>query len=253
MPKLEGKCAVITGGGTGIGRSTALAFAREGANIAILDWDKETSERTIAEIRAIGVSGLFFETDVSEAEEMERSIKGAASELGGLHILHNNAGGSSAKDGAVETLPLEEWWRTIKTDLFGTFLGCRFGIPELAKSGGGSIINMTSIRALVGSEGAAAYSTAKGGVIALTQALTPECAKKNIRINAIAPGVIKTDRVKKLLEAGEETGNDAIVSRHLLGLGEPNDIANLALFLASHDSRLITGTILPVDSGTSAT
>ena len=253
MPKLEGKCAVITGGGTGIGRSTALAFAREGANIAILDWDKETSERTIAEIRAIGVSGLFFETDVSEAEEMERSIKGAASELGGLHILHNNAGGSSAKDGAVETLPLEEWWRTIKTDLFGTFLGCRFGIPELAKSGGGSIINMTSIRALVGSEGAAAYSTAKGGVIALTQALTPECAKKNIRINAIAPGVIKTDRVKKLLEAGEETGNDAIVSRHLLGLGEPNDIANLALFLASHDSRLITGTILPVDSGTRTT
>ena len=112
---------------------------------------------------------------------------------------------------------------------------------------------MTSIRALVGTEGAAAYSAAKGGVIALTQALTPECAKMNIRINAIAPGVIKTDRVQKLLEAGAETGNDAIVGRHLLGLGEPSDISNLALFLASQDSRLITGTVVPVDSGASAT
>ena len=163
MPKLKGKSAVITGGGAGIGRAAALTFAREGANIAILDWDKETSEWTVSEIREMGVSGLFFQTDVSKVEQMERSIKQAASELGGLHILHNNAGGSSAKDGAVENLPLEEWWRTIKTDLFGTFLGCRFGIPELARSGGGSIINMTSIRALLGTEGLPHTLQPKGG------------------------------------------------------------------------------------------
>ena len=114
-------------------------------------------------------------------------------------------------------------------------------------------MNMTSVRAIVGSKGAAAYSAAKGGIISLTKALAPECAEDNIRINAIAPGAIKTERVKKLLDKAEETGNDMIVARHLLGLGEPENVANLALFLASDDARLITGAIIPVDSGTSAT
>ena len=139
----------------------------------------------------------------------------------------------------------------MRVDLFGTFLGCRFAVPALAASGGGSIVNMTSIRAMIGSAGADAYSAAKGGVITLTKALAAECAPDRIRVNAIAPGVIQTDRVKKLLAQG--LGNDALASRHLLGLGEAIDVANLALYLASDESRLMTGAILPLDSGASTT
>ncbi len=253
MGKLQGKAAAITGGGTGIGKSTATLFAREGARLAIIDWSEKAGEETATEINKSGGEAHFIEANVSEPDEMEKAIKEAARKLGALHILHNNAGGSSARDGIATDLPIDEWWRTIKVDLFGTFLGCRFGIPFLAQSGGGSIINMTSVRAIVGARGAAAYSAAKGGIISLTKALAPECADDNIRINAIAPGAIRTARVQKLLDKAEETGNDMIVARHLLGLGEPEDVANLALFLASDDSRLITGSVIPVDSGTSAT
>ena len=253
MGKLQGKAAAITGGGTGIGRSTATLFAKEGARLAIIDWSEKAGKETATEINKSGGEAHFIEANVSEPDEMEKAIKEAARKLGGLHILHNNAGGSSARDGIATDLPIDEWWRTIKVDLFGTFLGCRFGIPFLAQSGGGSIINMTSVRAIVGARGAAAYSAAKGGIISLTKALAPECADDNIRINAIAPGAIRTARVQKLLDKAKETGNDMIVARHLLGLGEPEDVANLALFLASDDSRLITGAVIPVDSGTSAT
>ena len=253
MGKLQSKAAVITGGGTGIGSATAKLFAQEGARIAIIDWSRNAGEATVAAINKSGGEAHFIEANVSEPDQMEEAIGEAATKLRALHILHNNAGGSSARDGIATDLPIDEWWRTIKVDLFGTFLGCRFAIPFIANSGGGAIINMTSVRAIVGSKGAAAYSAAKGGIISLTKALAPECAEDNIRINAIAPGAIKTERVKKLLDKAEETGNDMIVARHLLGLGEPEDVANLALFLASDEARLITGAIVPVDSGTSAT
>ena len=253
MGKLQNKAAVITGGGTGIGSATAKLFAQEGARIAIIDWSRNAGETTVAAINKSGGEAHFIEANVSEPDQMEEAIGEAATKLRALHILHNNAGGSSARDGIATDLPIDEWWRTIKVDLFGTFLGCRFAIPFIANSGGGAIINMTSVRAIVGSKGAAAYSAAKGGIISLTKALAPECAEDNIRINAIAPGAIKTERVKKLLDKAEETGNDMIVARHLLGLGEPEDVANLALFLASDEARLITGAIVPVDSGTSAT
>lgn len=253
MAKLRNKVALITGGGTGIGKTTAKLFANEGARIAIIDWAEEAGERSAKEINMLGGEAYFFKADVSEPEQMEGAFNKAFKKLGKINILHNNAGGSTARDGTASQLPIDEWWRTIKIDLFGTFLGCRFGIPLIANSGGGSIINMTSVRAIVGSRGAAAYSTAKGGIVSLTKALVSECASENIRINAIAPGVIQTERVKKLLDNAEATGNDQIAARHLLGLGEPEDVANLALFLASDNARLITGAIVPVDSGTSAT
>ena len=251
--RLKGKVALITGAARGQGAAEAKLFAKEGARLAIIDWSEKAGKETTSEINKSGGEAHFIEANVSEPDEMEKAIKEAARKLGALHILHNNAGGSSARDGIATDLPIDEWWRTIKVDLFGTFLGCRFGIPFLAQSGGGSIINMTSVRAIVGARGAAAYSAAKGGIISLTKALAPECADDNIRINAIAPGAIRTARVQKLLDKAKETGNDMIVARHLLGLGEPEDVANLALFLASDDSRLITGSVIPVDSGTSAT
>ena len=252
MGKLQSKAAVITGGGTGIGSATAKLFAQEGARIAIIDWSRNAGETTVAAINKSGGEAHFIEANVSEPDQMEEAIGEAATKLRALHILHNNAGGSSARDGIATDLPIDEWWRTIKVDLFGTFLGCRFAIPFIANSGGGAIINMTSVRAIVGSKGAAAYSAAKGGIISLTKALAPECAEDNIRINAIAPGAIKTERVKKLLDKAEETGNDMIVARHLLGLGEPEDVANLALFLASDESSYMTGSEMVIDGGVTA-
>ena len=251
MGRLDEKVALITGAGSGIGRASARLFAGEGARIVVVDIVPQGGEATVAAIREAGGEAIFVEADVTEPDQVEAAVGRAVDAFGGLHVMYNNAGGSSDRDGKVTELPIEEWWRTMRVDLFGTFLGCRFAVPALAASGGGSIINTTSIRAMIGSAGADAYTAAKGGVITLTKALAAECAPDRIRVNAIAPGVIQTDRVKKLLAQG--LGNDALASRHLLGLGEAIDVANLALYLASDESRFMTGAILPLDSGASTT
>jgi NAD(P)-dependent dehydrogenase (short-subunit alcohol dehydrogenase family) len=162
-------------------------------------------------------------------------------------VLYNNAGGATPKDGKVTEIELDEFWRTIGVDLFGTFLGCRYAIPVMVEGGGGSIINTTSIRAMIGTAGADAYTSAKGGVRALTQALALQWAEKNIRVNAIAPGVILTERVRALLRE-----DDPIFKKSLLGASTPEDVALLALYLASDEARKVTGAILPMDSGASA-
>lgn len=166
--------------------------------------------------------------------------------FGGLHILHNNAGGSTPRDGTVVKAPIEEFWRVIKLDVFGTFLGCRCGIPELMKSGGGAVINMASNLALMGIAGRDCYTAAKGAVAALTRSLAVEFAP-TVRVNALAPSVTMTDRVRKLAEGNAAV--DRLAKSHLLGLIAPEDIANAAVFLASDEARMITGQILPVDSG----
>ena len=139
-------------------------------------------------------------------------MRAAVERFGGLHVLYNNAGGATSRDGKVTEMALEEFWRTIGVDLFGTFLGCRFAIPVMVKGGGGSIINTTSIRAMIGTAGADAYTSAKGGVRALTQALALQWAAANIRVNAIAPGVVLTERVRALLRT-----DDPIFQKSLLG------------------------------------
>jgi len=147
----------------------------------------------------------------------------------------------------VTEVPLDEFWRTIGVDLFGTFLGCRFAVPHLKAAGGGAIVNTTSIRAMTGTLGADAYTSAKGGVLALTKALALELAPDNIRVNAIAPGVVLSERVKGMLSEG-----DRILQKSVLGPSDPIDVAWLALYLASDESRRVTGAIMPVDSGASA-
>jgi NAD(P)-dependent dehydrogenase (short-subunit alcohol dehydrogenase family) len=244
MPRLAGKVAFITGAGTGIGRATAILFAREGAKVAVADIDGAAAEETA---RLAGNEAIAILTDVTDADSLQAAIRAAVDKFGRLDVFHNNAGGSTARDDTAVNAPLEEFWRAIKLDLFGTFLGCRFGIPELIKAGGGSVINMSSNVALMGVAGRDCYTAAKGGIAAITRSLAVAYAPQKVRVNAIAPSATMTDRVKKLI-----AGNAALTrlaDSHLLGLIEPSDIANAALYLASDDSRMVTGQVLPVDSG----
>jgi NAD(P)-dependent dehydrogenase (short-subunit alcohol dehydrogenase family) len=167
--------------------------------------------------------------------------------FGRLDVLHNNAGGSTPQDNTVVDAPIEEFWRVIRLDLFGTFLGCRHGIPALIRSGGGAVINMASNLALMGITGRDCYTAAKGGIAALTRSLAVEFAPHGVRVNAIAPSATMTVRVQRLMAGNAAV--DKLARSHLLGLIQPEDIANAALYLASEESRMVTGQILPVDSG----
>jgi NAD(P)-dependent dehydrogenase (short-subunit alcohol dehydrogenase family) len=246
MARLEAKVAVVTGAGTGIGRATARLFAREGAKVVVAELDAAAGEQTARLIVQAGGEAIAIKTDVTEPDSIQATIDEAVRHYGALHILHNNAGGSTSRDSDVTNAPLEEFWRVIKLDLFGTFLGCRFGIPAIINSGGGSVINMSSNVALMGIPGRDCYTAAKGAVASITRSMAVEFAPK-VRVNAIAPSATMTDRVRKLV-AGN-TALEKMANSHLLGLIEPEDIANMALFLASDETRKVTGHIYPVDSG----
>ncbi len=245
--RMKGKVAAITGGATGIGRATARLFCANGAQVAILDFDKQTGKQTEAEIRGAGGDATFIECDVTEPAQVKDAFAQVKAHYGALHVLHNNAGGSTIRDNQVTEAPDEEFWAKMKLDLFGTWLGSKYGIALMIESGGGSVINMTSIFALIGTHRKDAYTAAKGAISALTRSMAVEYAAHKVRVNAIAPGATGTDRVKKLLADDGVTANS--LKGQLLGLIEPEDIAQAALYLASDESRAVTGHILTVDGG----
>jgi NAD(P)-dependent dehydrogenase (short-subunit alcohol dehydrogenase family) len=247
VARLDGKVALITGAGRGIGHAAALLFAAEGAKVAVAELVAEDGRSTVEAIKAAGGEALLVQTDVAEPEQVERAVRETVRAFGGLHVLYNNAGGATSRDGKATEMALDEFWRTIGVDLFGTFLGCRFAIPVMVEGGGGSIINTTSIRAMIGTAGSDAYTAAKGGVLTLTKALALQWAPHGIRVNAIAPGVVLSERVRKLLR-----DDDPLKRKSILGVSEPEDVAPMALYLASDESRRVTGAILPMDSGASA-
>lgn len=252
MGRLTGKVAFITGGGGGIGRATAARFAEEGARIIVADIDTAAGEAAADAARRqaanSGGDAYFVHCDVTERTSVEAAMAETVSRFGKLDILHNNAGGAQPADGPVTEVPDEEFWRAIKLDLYGTFLCSKIGIPHLIKAGGGAIINMSSIVALMALPGRDCYTMAKGGIASLTRSMAVEYAPHKIRVNAIAPSVTLTDRVKKMLD-GSGNATERIAASHLLGLGQPIHIANMAVYLASDEAAITTGQVIPVDSG----
>lgn len=245
--RLHRKNVIVTGGGLGIGRASALMFAAEGAKVAILDIDRAAGEATATLIGEAGGEGLFIHADVTDAESVQSAVDAAARQFGSITTVHNNAGGGTIADNSVEEAPLEEFWRAIRLDLFGTFLVSRFTVPHLKRAGGGSIINMASSAGLIGIPTISCYSSAKGGVIALTRAMAADFGPFGIRVNAIAPGMVLTERAMRI--ARQKAVGAEAVSKQVLGAGQPDDIAAMAVYLASDEARFTTGTIIPVDGG----
>ena len=221
------------GGGGGIGRATAERFAEEGAKVVIAEIDATTGEAAAQSARARGKNSggdaHFIHCDVRERTNVEAAFAETIRRFGRLHILHNNAGGSTPQDGPVTEVAEEEFWRAITLDLFGTFLCSKLGIPHIIKAGGGSIINMSSIVALRALPGRDCYTAAKGAIAALTRSMAVEYAPHKIRVNAIAPGVVLSERVKKLMESAKDI--EKLAATHLLGLGLPSHIADMAVLI----------------------
>lgn len=252
--RLNGKVAIITGAGSGIGRAAALRFAAEGAQVVIAELAPELGKQTEQAVREAGGQARFVECDVTDENSVAAMVATANEAFGHVDVIYNNAGGSRDADGAVHEVDVAEWWRTMQVDLFGTFLVSRHGVRALlAQARGGSIINTSSAAGLVGVvPGRSCYSAAKAGVTGLTRAMAASYAGHGIRVNAIAPGGTATERII----AGFARRGVSVPASDGVGipmLGQPEDIANLAVFLASDESRMITGQVLSVDGGMTTT
>ncbi|MGD1886330.1 MAG: SDR family NAD(P)-dependent oxidoreductase [Cohaesibacteraceae bacterium] len=246
MGRLTGKTAVLTGGGNGIGKAGVKKFTAEGAAVVIADFNLEAAETLTKSIISEGGKAVAVQADVSDEASVDAMVASALETFGKIDILFNSAGGGSTKDGPVTELELDEFWRTIRVDLFGTLLTCRRTIPAMLESGDGSIINISSLRAVIGTQGADAYTASKGGVLAMSRAMAMQWAEHNIRVNVVAPGVVLPERVAAFIKP-----DNPIYQKSLLGPSEPDDVANLALYLASDEARKVTGTVMRVDGGAS--
>jgi len=253
MGRLDGKVAVLTGEGSGIARATAQMFTREGAKVVVAEINKSLGADTAD--RA-GKNAIFVQTDVTNDASVKNAMAVAADAFGRIDILHNCAGGSVIEDKIITDVDLEVWDRTIPLDLKGPMLCCRHGVPHLQAVGGGSIINMSSVVALRGNHPAHIYAAAKGGIIAFTQSLSGAYSKDGIRANAICPGLVLTDRVRSRIEGPNNARSDSAAygtfQEYPFGVGKPEDIANIVLFLASDESRMVNGAIIPAEGGISA-
>jgi NAD(P)-dependent dehydrogenase (short-subunit alcohol dehydrogenase family) len=246
MARLQGKVAFITGAAGGVGSVASRLFAREGAKVLLAEI-RDEGESIAAEINASGGKALFVKTDVTEPASIENAVQKAIAAFGKLDILYNNAGGSTAADGNLTDTSLEIFWDSIRFDLYSTYICCRFVIPEIIKAGGGSIINTGTTLAEKGLPGRDAYTAAKGGVVSLSRSIAAEHAKYNIRCNTILPAGVATPRVIEMLRT--EPKMKQITDRQLLGMIDPLDIAYMALFLASDESRKVTAQTIGVDAG----
>jgi NAD(P)-dependent dehydrogenase (short-subunit alcohol dehydrogenase family) len=252
MGRLDGKVAIVTGAGSGIGRRAAVTFASEGARVVVGDVADEAGQETVGEIEGAGGEATFVHADVSTAYDAEGMVRFAVETYGGLHVLMNNAGIFHPEDDSILTTSEEVWDRTLAINLKGVFLGCRYGIPAMLDAGGGSIVNVASFVALMGAATPQiAYTASKGGVLAMTREIAVEFARRGIRANSICPGPIETPLLQELL-SDPARRQRRLVHIPMGRLGQAQEIANAALFLASDESSLMTGAALVVDAGITA-
>lgn len=251
--RLAGKVAIVTGGGSGIGRATALLFAQEGARVVVADYAPEGGQETVRMIQQRGGEALFVESDVSNAEDMQRLVQTTVDTYGRIDILVNNA--AVTIPASVVDATEEVWDKTMDIDLKGVFLLSKYAVPHMINGGGGSVINMASMCGLVASPNQAPYSAAKGGVVALTRQMAIDYARYNIRVNGIAPSEVRTPMFLGFINRAPDPEKKVqeLVARIPMGrVAEPEEIARAALFLASDESSYITGVTLPVDGGLTA-
>jgi len=244
--KIKDKIAIVTGAGSGIGKATALLFAKEGAKVVVANRRIDKGEATVAEIKNLGGEAIFIQTDVSQWEEVKRMVSKAVETYGRVDILVNNAG--VVKFSPLHQTTDEDWDYVLNINLKGTFYGMKAVIPEMLKIGKGKIVNITSIAGLVGFDQIGPYCASKGGIIALTREAALEYAKNKININCIAPGVIATEMTKGLLDDPSTQANFQAQTPYPR-LGIPEDIAYAALYLASDEADFVTGEVLVVDGG----
>ncbi|HEV1997114.1 MAG TPA: SDR family oxidoreductase [Candidatus Dormibacteraeota bacterium] len=250
--RLEGKVALITGAAGGMGRVAAGLFAAEGAAVMISDVSEEQGHKAVAEIKEAGGRAGFVRADVSKSQDVQAMVAQTVSTFGGLHVLYNNAGIMPANDGGTLETSDETWDLVMGINLRGVWLCCKYGIPAMLESGGGSIINVASFVAIVGAATPQiAYTASKGGVLSMTREIAVEWARQGIRVNAICPGPIETPMMAELL-ADPARRQRRMVHIPMGRFGKAEEVARAALFLASDDSSLMTGASLVVDAGITA-
>jgi NAD(P)-dependent dehydrogenase (short-subunit alcohol dehydrogenase family) len=253
VTRLSGKVALITGGGTGIGRAIALAFAREGASVCVAGRRLEKLREVVVEIQKHGGAGLAMECDVTRAQEVARAVKGTVERFGRLNVLVNNAGVVHVS--TVEGISEEEWDRLMTVNVKGPFLMARAVLPEFRKGGGGVIVNIGSVLGLFAVKDRAAYCASKGGVTMLTKAMALDHAHEKVRVNCICPSIVETDLLKGVFdesERGQAWLKARLATIPLGRIGKPTDVAEMAVFLASEESSWLTGAAIPLDGGISA-
>lgn len=247
--RLEGKVAVVTGGGSGIGRATAQLFAQEGATVVVADYNADAGQQAAQAIQDADGEAIFVKVDISDNTQVERMVQAAVDAYGGIDILFNNAG--ALIFGTIADTTEKDWRRIMDVNLTGVFLCSKAALPHMIERGGGSIINTSSSTgAHDGNGNTAAYVTSKGGVTLLTRCMAIDHAKGNVRVNALAPGPTDTPMLREVLTP--EQVRDFAATFPMNRLGRPEELAQAALFLASDESSFVTGAILAVDGGQTA-